>query len=78
MPKGVGATLPRLSRWLFTLLLRGDGAETVWGDVEKEFQQRSGPRGSSYAGRWHRRLALGSVWALWNRVDRPSSRSAFL
>ncbi len=56
---------PALTRFLFKLLLRGEGEETIWGDVEEGFEKRASERGVAYARWWYRRQALTSVWALW-------------
>ncbi len=59
------AAPPPLTRLLFKLLLRGDGEETIWGDVEEGFQKRAREKSVAYARWWYRRQALGSVWARW-------------
>lgn len=66
-----GAGPPPFTRFLFKVLLRGAGEETIWGDVEEAFERRARERGLEYARRWYRRQALGSVWALWMARLRP-------
>ena len=71
MGDGGGAGPPPFTRFLFKVLLRGEGEETIWGDVEEAFERRARERGLGYARRWYRRQALGSVWALWMARLRP-------
>ena len=49
---------PRISAWLLRILVRGEGAEFVHGDIAEEFQHRLRTVGPAAARRWYRREAL--------------------
>lgn len=54
---------PRFSQFLLHLLVRGDDAEFVHGDIREDFMRMAESRGPSEARRWYRRQVAATVAA---------------